>query len=80
MVPLRTPFRCIEQFGLESRKEQFCEATAQEVGSVLITSITAVEPARTGAELVAFFRDSPFAGEELTFQRDQSEARTVDFD
>jgi len=45
-----------------------------------MTSITAVEPARTGAELVAFFSDSPLAGEELTFERDQSEGRTVDFE
>ena len=45
-----------------------------------LTSIAAVEPARTGVELVAFFRDSPLAGEGLTFERDRSEGRTVDFE
>ena len=45
-----------------------------------IASIAAVEPARTGADLVAFFRDSPLVGEELTFERDPSEGRTVNLE
>ena len=39
-----------------------------------LASMTSVEPARTGAELVAFFRASPLIGEELMIKRDQSRA------
>ena len=45
-----------------------------------LAPIATVEPARTGAELFAFFRDSPLAGEDLTFERDRTEGRTVDFE
>ena len=45
-----------------------------------LSSIMAVETARTGAELVAFFRNSPLAGEELTIERDRTEGRTVEFE
>lgn len=37
------------------------------------------EQARTCAELVAFLRASPLAGAELTFERDASAGRTVEF-
>ncbi len=37
------------------------------------------EQARTGAELVAFLRASPVAGAELTFERDPSSGRIVEF-
>lgn len=45
-----------------------------------LAPFTTVEPARTGAELIAFLRNSPLAGEELTFERDRTEGRTVDFE
>ena len=35
-------------------------------------------PARAGEELVAFFRSSPFVGEEIGFVRDESTERSVD--
>lgn len=34
--------------------------------------------AKTGAELVAFFRDSPLTGTELSFERDESTGRSAD--
>ena len=34
--------------------------------------------AKTGAELVAFFRNSPLVGTELSLERDQSSGRNVD--
>ncbi len=36
--------------------------------------------ARTGVELVAFFRASPLASAELTFERDHSTGRSIDFE
>lgn len=45
-----------------------------------LASMTSVEPARTGAELVAFFRASPLIGEELMIKRDQSPGRCVDLE
>lgn len=36
------------------------------------------EIARTGAELVAFFRASPLVGEELRVERDRSPGRPVE--
>ena len=45
-----------------------------------LAPFTTVKPARTGAELIAFLRNSPLAGEELTFERDRTEGRTVDFE
>jgi hypothetical protein len=38
---------------------------------------TSLEPARTGAELVAFFRASPLVGERLEIERDRSPGRPV---
>ena len=35
-------------------------------------------PARTGEELLAFFRASPLVGEELDFHRDDSAGRSID--
>ena len=35
-------------------------------------------PARTGEELLAFFRASPLVGEELDFHREDSAGRSVD--
>lgn len=35
-------------------------------------------PARTGAELLAFFRSSPLVGEDLDFRREDSAGRPVD--
>ena len=45
-----------------------------------LSCIAAVKPVRTGAELVAFFRNSPLVGEELMFERDRSEGRSIEFD
>ena len=36
--------------------------------------------ARTGAELVAFFRRSPLVGTDLSLERDRSEGRSIDFE
>ncbi len=36
--------------------------------------------ARTGVELVAFFRASPLASADLTFERDRSSGRSTDFE
>ena len=36
--------------------------------------------ARTGTELVAFFRNSPLANTELSFRRDRSAGRSIDFE
>ena len=38
----------------------------------------AQRPARTGEELLAFFRSSPFVDEEIEFRRDASTGRSVD--
>jgi len=43
-------------------------------------SMTAIEPARTGAELLAFLRASPLVGEDFTFERDRTTGRAVDLD
>lgn len=45
-----------------------------------LASLTAVEPARTGAELLAFLRASPLVGEDLTIERDRTLGRVVDFE
>ena len=45
-----------------------------------LASTTSIEPVRTGAELVAFFRASPLVGEELMIGRDQSTGRCVDLE
>ena len=45
-----------------------------------LAPIATAEIARTGSELIAFFRNSPLAGEELTFERDRSEGRSVDLE
>ncbi len=45
-----------------------------------LASMTSIEPVRTGAELVAFFRASPLVGEELMIERDQSTGRCVDLE
>ncbi len=42
--------------------------------------MTSIEPVRTGAELVAFFRTSPLVGEELMIERDQSTGRYLDLE
>ena len=45
-----------------------------------LASLTSVEPARTGAELLAFLRTSPLVGEDLTIERDQTPGRVADFE
>ena len=40
-----------------------------------LASMTAVEPARTGAELLSFLRASPLVGEDLMFERDRATGR-----
>ena len=45
-----------------------------------LASLTAVEPARTGTELLAFLRASPLVGEDLTIERDPTLGRVVDFE
>ena len=45
-----------------------------------LTSLTVIEPARTGAELLAFLRASPLVGEDLTIERDRTPSRVVDFE
>ena len=45
-----------------------------------LASMTSIEPVRTGAELVAFFRASPLVGEELMIERDQSSGRCADLE
>lgn len=42
-----------------------------------ITSVTPARSARTGAELVEFFRSSPFVGEDIVIERDRSTGRRV---
>ncbi len=39
-----------------------------------------LKKARSGAELVAFFRASPLASAGLTFERDRSTGRSIDFE
>ena len=41
-------------------------------------SMRAMEPARTGQDLVAFLRASPLVGEDLAIERDRTTGRTVD--
>ncbi len=36
------------------------------------------QPARTGDELLSFFRSSPLLGESLSFDRDRSRGRVID--
>ena len=43
-----------------------------------VQSLVAAPKAQTGAELVAFFRNSPLVGAELSLERDRSTGRTVD--
>ena len=43
-------------------------------------SMTALEPARTGAELLAFLRTSPLVGEDLTIERDRTTGRAIDLE
>ena len=43
-------------------------------------SMTAMEPARTGAELLAFLRASPLVGEDLTTERDRTTGRAIDLE
>ena len=45
-----------------------------------LAALTVVEPARTGAELLAFLRASPLVGEDLTIERDRTPGRVVDFE
>lgn len=45
-----------------------------------LASLTAVEPVRTGADLLAFLRASPLVGEDLTIERDRTPGRMVDFE
>ena len=35
-------------------------------------------PARTGEELLAFFRSSPLVGEDISFERDRSSGRPLE--
>lgn len=43
-----------------------------------LQSLTLARPAKTGSELVAFFRASPLVGENLVLERDRSSGRPVD--
>jgi hypothetical protein len=43
-----------------------------------VSSPSGFQPARTGDELVAFFRSSPLVGEDLSFERDRSSGRPID--
>ncbi len=52
---------------------------ARRVRDVL-ASLTAVEPARTGTDLLAFLRSSPLVGEDVTIERDRTPSRIVDFE
>ncbi len=45
-----------------------------------LASLTVVEPARTGVELLAFLQASPLVGEDLTIERDRTPGRVVDFE
>lgn len=45
-----------------------------------IQPLVAAPKAKTGAELVAFFRNSPFVDAELAIERDRSGGRGVDFE
>ncbi len=45
-----------------------------------LAPLTTIEPARTGAELLAFLRTSPLVGEDLTIERDRTPGRVVDFE
>lgn len=43
-----------------------------------LASTVGHSPARSGEELVAFFRASPFVGEDIRAERDRSPGRAVD--
>lgn len=45
-----------------------------------ISSIVPVKSARTGVELIDFFRSSPFVGEDIVIERDHSTGRRIDLD
>ena len=45
-----------------------------------ITSMTPVKPARTGTELIDFFRSSPLVAEDFVVERDQSTGRRIDLE
>ena len=45
-----------------------------------LASLTTLEPARTGAELLTFLRASPLVGEDLTIERDPTPGRVADFE
>lgn len=45
-----------------------------------LASMLAIEPASTGAELLAFLRASPLVGEDLTVERDRTTGRVVDLE
>ena len=38
---------------------------------------SAFKPAQTGDELLAFFRNSPLVGEDVSFERDRSPGRSI---
>ena len=42
--------------------------------------MTAMEPARTGAEILAFLRASPLVGVDLTTERDRTTGRAIDLE
>lgn len=42
--------------------------------------LVSAKKAQTGAELVAFFRNSPLVGADLVFERDQSAGRLIDIE
>lgn len=43
-------------------------------------SMTAIEPARTGAELLEFLRASPLVGDDLMIERDRPTGRAFDLE
>ena len=45
---------------------------------VRAVTTTPVKPAQTSAELMDFFRSSPFIGEDFSIERDRSTGRRID--
>ena len=50
-----------------------------ETARKALSSLASGEMAKSGKELVAFFRDSPLVGEELVIERDRGPGRSADF-
>ena len=57
------------QSGREGTKQRVVRHRAK---GAALSSLTAVEPAQTGTELLAFLRASPLVGEDLKIERDRT--------